>query len=275
MTCSSSIDRVRTWPSLCCIISNAARACSTVSDSMGGEPDAFIESRNIRVAGSNCNVIFFILLALLFGLPLPRSLNQSIEPQQWILNREYFDIAEAASSAYLRNVDTRITVPVAADGCSAIPAGRQCRILKPYIRLSTTPASGSNSSATRSSTTSAAPSFAQQSPHGSERRHRVRHIVNTLHGEHQVVTASQLGVASVANTEVRPVRHSKLDRMLGCAVDGRLVRVESVDLHVRIGLRHSDARPPYATPDVRHASVFTRLQPLGNIGHRWNPYRAE
>ena len=58
-----------------------------------------------------------------------------------------------AASAYSRSFDARITVPVAADGSSAMLAGRHTVVLTAYMNRSTSSAGAANSSPTRSSAT--------------------------------------------------------------------------------------------------------------------------
>src|SRR3546814_5600503 len=58
-----------------------------------------------------------------------------------------------ASAASRATVDSRRTVPRAAEGCSAMAAGKQCTTLQPYIIRSMSSPGAVNSSATASSAT--------------------------------------------------------------------------------------------------------------------------
>ena len=57
---------------------------------------------------------------------------QTVKPEEVIIDRQDLHLAEPGFPGIFRSVSGRITVPVPADGCSTMPAGRQCRMLKPY-----------------------------------------------------------------------------------------------------------------------------------------------
>ncbi len=86
---------------------------------------------------------------------------QAVEPEEVVLDGQDLDPAVAGLAGQLAHGVGRITVPMAAEGCSASEDGRQWVTLQPYIVRSTSSPGAWNSSATRSSTTSTAPSGAR------------------------------------------------------------------------------------------------------------------
>jgi hypothetical protein len=96
-----------------------------------------------------------------------------------------------AFAAYCFKVSGRITVPVSAEWRSALPTGRQCSTLQPYIIHSTSLPLALNRSLTRSSIMRTDPRSPSKTQHRSQRTDRVRQVVNALEGRHEVVTSLQ------------------------------------------------------------------------------------
>ena len=99
----------------------------------------------------------------------------------------------------------------------------------------------------------------------------VRHVVQGLEDEDEVVPAGELGIGRVALVERDAILHAAALQVATGLLDGERVEIDTVHVHERVGASDRDAGPAAAAGDVRDARGRLGEQPFVDSGHRGQP----